>query len=107
MKFIKGKFYNRCTHIHELLSNVLEQKLYARFLDSPEEDDDSFQEVMSTVPLDPGLADEHLSEPVVTNHLQRYEDYFQLVLEGNLGSTAQFWAIYIFLIASTDNYRNA
>ena len=80
MGFIKGKFYNRCTRIHELLSNVLEQKLYARFLlDSPEEDDDSFQEVMSTVPLDPRLADEHLSEPVVTNHLQRYEDYFQSV----------------------------
>ena len=99
MGFIKGKFYNRCTRIHELLSNVLEQKLYARFLlDSPEEDDDSFQEVMSTVPLDPRLADEHLSEPVVTNHLQRYEDYFQSVLEGNLASTAQFWAIYIFLI---------
>ena len=91
MGFIKGKFYNRCTRIHELLSNVLEQKLYARFLlDSPEEDDDSFQEVMSTVPLDPRLADEHLSEPVVTNHLQRHEDYFQSVLEGNLGSTAQF-----------------
>ena len=48
--FIKGKFYNRCIRIHELLSNVLEQKLYARFLlDSPEEDNDSFQEVMSTV----------------------------------------------------------
>ena len=69
MGFIKGKFYNRCTRIHELLSNVLGQKLYARFLlDSPEEDDDSFPEVMSTVPLDTRLADEHLSKPVVTSH---------------------------------------
>ena len=69
MGFIKRKFYNRCTRIHELLSNVLGQKLYTCFLlDSPEEDDDSFPEVMSTVPLDTRLADEHLSEPVVTSH---------------------------------------
>ncbi len=27
MGFIKGKFYNRCTRIHEILANVLEQKL--------------------------------------------------------------------------------
>ena len=92
MGFIEGKFYNRCTCIHELLSNLLEQKLYAHFLlVSPDEDSDFFQEVMSTVPLDPRQAEEHLSEPVVTNHLQRYEDYFQSVLEGNLASTARFW----------------
>ena len=77
MGFIKGKFYNRCTRIHELIANVLEEKLYERFLfDAPEEDHDSFQEVMSTVPLDPRLAEEHLSKPVVTDHLRKYEDYF-------------------------------
>lgn len=95
MAFIKGKFYNRCTRIHELLANVLEQKLYERFiLDIPEEDYDSFQQVMSTVPLDSRL----LAEEVVTHHLQMYEDYFQSILDGHLGPTAQFWAIYIYLI---------
>ena len=32
MGFIKGKFYNRCTRIHEMVANVLEQKIYSRFL---------------------------------------------------------------------------
>ena len=41
--FIKGKFYNRCTRVHELLANVLEQKMYERFLlEIPEEDRDLF-----------------------------------------------------------------
>ena len=39
--FIKGKFYNRCTGIHKLLANVLEQKLYKCFL--PNVDDEVIQ----------------------------------------------------------------
>ena len=97
--FLKGKFYNRCTRIHEVLANVLEQKMYDRFLqDVPQEDTESFQEIMSTVPLDPELVAYHLSDPVISHHLQLYEDYFQSVLEGSSGPTAQFWATYIFLI---------
>jgi len=99
MGFIKGNFYNRCTRIHELLANVLEQKLYERFLlDISEEDNYAFQQLMSTVSLDPSQAEEQLSNEVITRHLQLYEDYFQSILDGNLGSTAKFWAIYIFLI---------
>ena len=44
---------------------------------------------MSTVPLDPSLV-EHLSDPVVICRRMS-------ILDGNLGSTAQFWAI-VFLI---------
>ena len=99
MGFIKGKFYNRCTRIHELLANVLEQKLYQRFLlEIPEEENDSLQEVMSTVPADHRQAEEYLLDQAVTQHLQKYEDYFQSILNGSLGSSAQFWATYIFLI---------
>jgi hypothetical protein len=97
--FIKGKFYNRCTRIHELLANVVEQKLYKRFVfETPKVDHDLFQQVMSTVLVDSGRALEHLTDPVVTAHLQKYEDFFQKVLNGKLGSTAHFWAIYIFMI---------
>ena len=99
MGFIKGKFYNRCTRIHELLANVLEQKLYERFVfETPEVDHDLFQQVMSTVPVDSGRALEHLTDPVVSAHLQKNEEFFQKVLDGKLGSTAQFWTIYIFMI---------
>ena len=98
MGFVKGKFYNRCTRIHELLANVLEQKLYERFaVETLEVNQESLEQVMSTVPEDPRKEIEHLMDPIVTEHLQKYEDFFQRVLEGSLGSTAQFWAIYIFL----------
>ena len=99
MGFIKGKLYNRCTRIHKLLANVLEQKLYERFVfETPEVDHDLFQQVMSTVPVDSGRALEHLTDPVVSAHLHKYEEFFKKVLDGKLGSTAQFWAIYIFMI---------
>ncbi|XP_030837116.1 uncharacterized protein LOC105437992 [Strongylocentrotus purpuratus] len=97
--FVKGKFYNRCLRIHELLANVLEKKLHSRFLrDLNEEDRISFQEVMSTVPEDPERVEDHLSDSVVTRHIQMYDDYFKAVLNGSLGKTAQYWTTYIFLI---------
>ena len=101
MGFIKGKFYNRCSRIHELLANVLELKLYERFIrDIHEEDYHSFEQVMLGMPSDPGLAEEHLSHPVVQHHIQLYEEYFQSVLDGHLGQRAKFWGHiqYIFLI---------
>ena len=92
MAFIKGRLYNRCTMIYELLANVLEQKLYERFhLYTHEEDTDIFQQMMSTVPLEPRQAEEHISNEVVSQHLQLYKDYFQSILNGNLGSATKFW----------------
>ena len=32
MGFLKGKYYNRCARIHELLANSMEQKLCIKFL---------------------------------------------------------------------------
>lgn len=99
MGFVIGKFYNRCTRIHNLLANVLEQKLYGHFLQRmPAEEYESFQQVMSAIPYDPNLAEDNLSDEVVTRHLQLYEEYFQSIIDGNLGMTAQYWAIYILYI---------
>ena len=54
MGFIRGKFYNRCTRIHQLLANVLEQKLYNRFLEDLDlEALELLQQVIETVLLDP------------------------------------------------------
>jgi hypothetical protein len=39
MGFLKGKFYNRCARLHELVATVMEQKLYASFYRSLTEDD--------------------------------------------------------------------
>ncbi len=99
MGFLKGKFYNRCTRIHELLAIVLERKLYERFLVSMEpEDIQTFNDVMTSVPEDPSLVKRYLDDPVITKHLAEYDEFFTSVLDGLLGSTAQFWGIYIFLM---------
>ena len=99
MGFVKGKFYNRCRRIHQILANVLEQKMYERFRTglTPEERD-SFNLLISTVPSDPSEVDLHFSDPVVSQHLRKYEQFLELMAEGSHGPTTQFWAIYIYLI---------
>ena len=65
MGFIEGKFHNQCTRIHnnELLATV-EQKMYQQFLKELSEDDfNTFQEVMSIMPVDSQRIDEHLQDP--------------------------------------------
>jgi len=97
--FIKGKFYNRCTRIHELLATVLEQKLYERFYASLDQDEqESFQSVMSSVPADPKDVNDRLSDPVILEHVKKYETFFQGIIDGDRGPTAQFWALYVYLI---------
>lgn len=97
MGFMKGKFYNRCTRIHELLANVMELKLYDRFVqDLPEEEYQGFQDVMMTIPSD--QVEDHLSDSVIMQHLLKYEEFFYSVTEGTIGPMAQFWGTYVFLV---------
>ena len=97
--FIKGKFYNRCTRIHDLLANVLEMKLCERFLLTfNEEELKMYQDAMHAVPADPRLVDAYLENPAILQHLGQYEIYFQGVIDGHQGSMAQFWGIYVYLI---------
>ena len=45
--FIRGKYYNRCTMIHEILATVMERKLYERFISNlPQEDQKSILECL-------------------------------------------------------------
>ena len=97
--FIKGKFYNRCTRVHDLLANVLEMKLYQQFLLTiPEEELETFKQEMAKIPSDPALVDAYLNTPVIVNHLQQYQEYFNKVVDGHQGPMAQFWGTYIYLI---------
>ncbi|KAJ8046446.1 hypothetical protein HOLleu_05118 [Holothuria leucospilota] len=84
MGFIKGKFYNRCKRIHELLANVFEQKLYERFLTELTEKQKSFQLVMDNVPSDPTKVEAHLSDQHVFQHLVKYEAFFSRFWSENM-----------------------
>jgi hypothetical protein len=99
MGFIKGKFYNRCIRIHELLANVLEMKLYERFLSTiSQEEYEAFELVFDSIPHDTYHVDERLEDPAVLQHIQSYEAFFQDTISGSHGATAKYWAIYIFMI---------
>lgn len=99
MGFIKGKFYSRCTRIHERVANFLDQKLYNRFLlEIPLEKYETYRDLMNTVPTDRHQVKEHLSDPISIQHLQKYEDFFHVVMEGRLGPPPQFWTTYVFFI---------
>ena len=97
--FLKGKFYNRCTRIHDIVATVLETKLYERFIkDVPEEECDEIATTMNSAPDDVSEVEAFLSNDAIKKHLKSYEDFFHSLIDGNLGPTAQFWANYIYLI---------
>ena len=99
MGFLKGKYYNRCTRIHQLLANVLEKKVYECFLTTITiEEYDAFRNLMDNVPSDVNNLEEYLDNPTITHHMNMYENYLQLLIQGSHGPTAQYWAIYIYII---------
>ena len=72
----------------------MEKKLYERYLKEIQEDElISFQDAMMGVPSDVNLVEDHLEDPVITEHLRKYEEFFLSAVDGKLGQTAQFWAI--------------
>lgn len=99
MGFVIGKFYNRCTRIHQLLANVLEQKIYNCFIaELPVEQYELFKDTMRSVPSDVCQVDAYLTDTVITDHLTKYEEFLQKMVEGSHGPTAQYWALYVYLI---------
>ena len=97
MGFIKGKFYNRCTRIHELLATALELKLYDCFMmELPEDEQLSLADFMNNFNADD--FESTTSAPILSEHLQKYEEFFMSVIHGSKGPMAQFWGTYVFLI---------
>jgi len=100
MGFIRGKLYNRCARVHEILAQVMERKLYESFLSSlSRESQKSISELLADVPNSFHDKEQFLqSQPLFKEHLDQYEEYFKRVMEGELGPTAQYWCMYIYMI---------
>ena len=81
------------------MANVLEQKLYEVFFQqlSPEEQD-SLKLLMMNISTDPSQVNSHLSNPILTQHIDLYEHFLHKMINGSHGPNAQFWANYIYLI---------
>ena len=92
--FMKGKFYNRCTRIHQILAAVMEGELFSKYLKVMEDEEESLAiEVMSNY----NVTVDHYDISFV-NLMKRYESFFHDVVDGKHGSTAAYWATYVYVI---------
>ena len=92
--FLKEKFYNRCTIIHQLLATALEKALFIKYLEHNNDD-----KLLASSIMDQGdLNHEHIEQLVegvrVINLMDQYETYLHSVMKGEYGNTAAYWATY-------------
>ena len=99
MGFLKGKFYNQCARVHEMLAQVMERKLYESFVTTvPKDTQDAVDDLLTELPDEPAAQERFISQPSFGGHQQEYQEYFQKAMSGELGPTAQFWTTYIYMI---------
>ena len=61
MSFIRGKYYNRCVRIHDILVLVMERKMYDAFMSTlTQEMKDALNDLLSNVPQDCGTQEQFL-----------------------------------------------
>ena len=97
--FLKGKFYNRCTRIHQIVAAVMEQKILAKYKETLTDEEACFlQEVMSNPSDDLQFAETVCEDGLFKDLLKRYDEFFHNIMDGHQGSTAAYWAIYVYLI---------
>ena len=95
--FLKGKFYNRCSRIHEIFASALEKKLFERLLHKNSDID------LTTINEEIKIHTDELetyaaSNKEITECLRSYNAFFKSIMNGELGPTAQYWAQYIYMI---------
>ena len=98
--FREGKFYNQCTRIHELFATAMERKFFEKYImEMSYEERAAFEEAIEHVTQEPSRVLEYLEgDPVVQEHVRKYQIYFNEALRGQLGPTAQYWTMYIYMV---------
>lgn len=95
--FLKGKFYNRCTRIHQILAGVMEREIFSKYLDLMK-DENSFALAMM---CDSDSSGEHCervaNDPRFVELMKRYELFLHECMGGKYGSTAAYWSIYLIV----------
>ena len=95
---LKGKFYNPCTRIHQLLATELEKALFIKYLEHNKGD-----KLLASSIMDQGDPSQEHTEPLVEdvrviNVMDRYETYLHGVMKGEYDNTAAYWATYVYFI---------
>ena len=96
--FMKGKFYNRCTRIHQILAAVMEQELFSMFLKLMGDEESLAMEMMSINNIAIQYCQGIVNDASFAALMKKNESFFHEVIDGKHGSTAAYWAIYVYLI---------
>ena len=95
---MKGKFYNPCTRIHQLLATALEKALFIKYLDHNNDDKLLASSIMNQGDQSQELTEQLVKDVRVINVMDRYETYLHSVMKGEYGNTATYWTTYVYFI---------
>ena len=75
MSFFRGKYYNRCVRLHDILALVMERKMYHTFMSTlTHEMKDAINDLLSNVPQDCGTQEQFLkTSPIFQQHMGEFE----------------------------------
>ena len=85
---LKGKFYNRCTIIHQLLATAPEKALFNKYLEHNNDDKLLASSIMNQGDLSQELTEQLVEDVRVINLMDRYKAYLHSVMKGEYGNTA-------------------
>lgn len=90
---IRGKYYNRCSRVHDIFALVMERKLYSSVLSTLSQDRrDALSTWLKAAPRECSDMEPFLeTSQIFRDHMMQYEKYFTDAMEGTLGPTAQYW----------------
>lgn len=100
MGFIHGRYYNRYARIHQILALAMERKIYESFKSTLQHERlNDIKALLADLHEDVETQEQFLeSHPLFQDHLDQYELFFSDLMIGQLGPTAQYWSIYVYMI---------
>ena len=97
--FIAGKHFNRCRRIHPLFALSLHILHFKQFLGRSGISEEYVALLNSfATNQSPQSLSTLLESPVICNLLEKYSDFCNQTRQGNHGTNARFWFIYIDLV---------
>ena len=100
MSFIRGKYYNRCVRIHDILALVMEGKMYDTFMSTlTQEMKDALNDLFSNVPQNGATQEQFLeTSPIFQQHMGEFDVYLKKAMDEDLGPAAQYWSMYVHIV---------
>ena len=60
---------------------------------------DKIDEFLVNLPSDLTAQEQYISSnPDFEDHMKQYDSFFQSLMDGKLGPTAQYWSMYVFMV---------